>query len=85
MSSIPITPHEVHTLREIIREQEQSAKRDGRELAGPWLTIKRLLDERDNLTSALQIHRNKMREIIEIGCSYSCGPDLEEFLQEVPF
>lgn len=47
MTSNPLTPHEIHTLREIIREQEQSARRGGRELAGPWLTIKRLLDERE--------------------------------------
>ena len=49
MTSNPLTPHEIHTLREIIREQEQSARRGGRELAGPWLTIKRLLDEREDL------------------------------------
>lgn len=45
----PLTPHEVHILREIIREQEQSARRSARELSGPWLTIKRLLDEREEL------------------------------------
>lgn len=55
MTTNPLTPHEIHTLREIIREQEQSAARGGREFAGPWLTIKRLLDERQELKEECEV------------------------------
>lgn len=98
MTTNPLTPHEIHTLREIIREQEQSAARGGREFAGPWLTIKRLLDERENLRDTIRIHREKLEEIGDaeccfvtamslnsITCSRVCQVLASDFLEEVPF
>lgn len=47
MSTNPLTPSELHTVRAMVREQEHAAVSNGREFAGPWLIIKRLLAERD--------------------------------------
>lgn len=80
----PLTPHEVHTLREIIREQRQAAARGGRELMNPWLAVERLLDERetlkalietvtlerDNYVDALRLCKEKLQEIEDAECCF---------------
>lgn len=83
MTTNPLTPHEVHTLREIIREQRQAAARSGRDLLNPWLAVERLLDERENLKDTIRIYEEKIREA---GSSADrCQYLIDCLLQEVPF